>query len=140
MPYCTHDEIEKLVGPEQFRQALDDDRDGAEDTGLFAALAVAASSAVDAYLGARYPVPFSNPPAFARLAARAFCSESLYKRRGVSRDANPFTSEADALRKRLEIIMSGDSDLELARDADRDDVLTETEPSRLAQTGGRMLF
>lgn len=140
MAYCTHDEVEKLVGPENFRQMLDDDRDGEEDSGLFDTLAEAASSGVDAYVGAQYPLPFATVPSFARLAARVLCCESLYKRRGVSKDANPFAGEADAIRKRLERIMDGEADLDFVQDAAGAGVEADTEPSKLAQQDGRMMF
>lgn len=141
MSYCTEAEISRMVGPENFDLMLDDDKDGTADAGLFDALAADASEAVDAYLGAQYDVPFAAPvPAFARMCAKVFCAELLYQRRGVARDANPWTRQADTLRTRLERIAKGDDTL----DADADDagkgVEVQTEPSRLAQAGNTMLF
>lgn len=141
MSYCTREQVLRLVGPENFRQMLDDDQDGVEDAGLFDALAVDASDAVDAYLGAQYDVPFSgSAPAFARLCAKIICAEMLYQRRGIARDANPWTKQADTLRTRLEKIAAGDDQLDMGKDEDGEGIEVQSEPSRFAQAGNTMMF
>lgn len=137
--YCEHDTVEKLVGPEPFALMLDDDKDGIEDDGLFDVLAQAASDQVDGYLGGRYEVPFSAVPAFVRQCAQAFCAESLYQRRGVARDANPWSRQADALRERLQRISEGKEKLSVSEDEAGSAVEVQTEDSRIAQDG-RMMF
>ncbi len=139
MAYCVREECERLVGPENFRQMLDDDLDGAEDAGLFEALAEDASLAVDGYLSAQYTVPFSEPPAFARQCAKVFLCESLYARRGVAREANPWTAQAEALR-RLDRIARGEDALDAHAAGASDSMEAQTEPSKMAQKSGALMF
>lgn len=141
MAYCARAECERLTGPENFRRMLDDDLDGIEDAGLFDSLAEDASLQVDGYLAAQYAVPFSAPyPAFARQCAKVFLCESLYNRRGVAREANPWTGQADALRARLARVAKGDDVLDAVRPGASDSVEAELEDSRIAQASGAMMF
>ena len=57
----------------------------------------------------------------------------LFERRGVAKDANPWTSRADSMRARLERIAAGDDILDAASLVSSDSVEVETEPSKLAQ-------
>lgn len=140
MAYCVWDECERMVGPEQFRQMLDDNLDGVEDAGLFDSLASDASQQVDAYLSAQYAVPFASPPVFVRQCAKIFLAEMLYARRGISRDANPWTKQADTLRSRLERIARGEDVLDAVTAGSSDSVEAEMEPSRISQPGNAMMF
>jgi len=141
MAYCAHDEIERLVGPKPFLDMLDDDLDGVEDAGLFDSLASDASGQVDGYLSAQYAVPFSGTvPPFVRQCAKIFVAEILYARRGIVRDANPWTKQADMLRTRLERIAKGDDVLDAQTSGSSDSVEVVTEPSRLAQPGRTLMF
>lgn len=141
MAYCTHDEIERLVGPAPFLEMLDDNLDGTEDAGLFDSLAADASSQADGYLSSQYAVPFSGSvPPFVRQCAKIFLAEMLYARRGVVRDANPWSKQADSLRARLERIAKGDDVLDAQTAGASDSVESVTEPSRLAQPGNTLLF
>jgi phage gp36-like protein len=134
--YCDRTRVEKIVGPENFALLLADDKDGVEDAGLFDVIGQDASDQVDGYLGGKYEVPFSGTvPAFVKRCVTVFACETLYKRRGISRDANPWTTDADALRKRLERISEGTEKLDLASDASGSAVEAQTEPSRIAQDG-----
>lgn len=140
MAYCARGECERLTGPENFRQMLDDDLDGIEDEGLFDSLAEDASLQVDGYLSAQYAVPFSSPPPFARQCAKIFLCETLYARRGITRENNPWAAQAEALRQRLARIAKGDDALDARAPGASDSVDAETEPSRLAQQSGLMTF
>ncbi|HPS07299.1 MAG TPA: DUF1320 family protein [Kiritimatiellia bacterium] len=141
MAYCAHDEVQRLVGPQPFLEMLDDNLDGVEDSGLFDSLASDASAQVDGYLSAQYAVPFSaTVPAFVRQCAKIFLAEMLYARRGIVRDANPWTRQADTLRARLERIAKGADALDAQTAGSSDSVETVTEPSRLAQHGNTMMF
>lgn len=139
MAYVGNEAVKRLVGPENFALMLDDDKDGIEDPGLFDALAADASDAVDAYLSAKYAVPFAGyVPPFVRLCAKVICAEMLYMRRGVARDANPWTKQADTLRTRLEKIAAGTDKLAEEEDAGGQAVEVQTERSKLAQDGVMM--
>jgi len=130
-----------MTGPENFRQMLDDDLDGMEDEGLFEALAGDASLQVDGYLVAQYAVPFSgNAPAFVRQCAKVFLCESLYSRRGVAREANPWAAQADTLRARLARIAKGDDVLDAAVPGASGSVEAVLEDSRISQPGAAMMF
>jgi len=110
--YVTRAEIETEIPGPTLIEALDDDRDGAEDEGLFNALVASASQTVDAFLSARYYVPFVPPePPGAREAAFAFLGEKVYARRQVT-EKNPFTARANVWRERLAAISKGQANLE----------------------------
>jgi phage gp36-like protein len=141
MAYCSREEVERLVGPENFRQMLDDDLDGAADAGLFEAVAEDASLQADGYLAAQYAVPFSGTvPPFVRQCAKVFACELLYARRGLAREANPWTAQADALRTRLGRIARGEDILDARQPGASDSVEAVTEPSKVSQAGGTLLF
>jgi len=141
MPYHTRDSIAKADIPPSFLlDALDDDRDGVEDAGLYDQLAENASAEVDGYLEGRYGVPFTAPlPALVVTASRIFCLEGLYARRGFTRKSdppNPWTGRADDIRKRLDRIAAGEEPLFVDKSGPSVDVVTE--PSRTHSAGGRM--
>lgn len=140
MAYAAYAAVKNLVGPAALLAMLDDDLDGVEDAGLFDALAQDASDQVDAYLSAQYDVPFTGSvPLFVSLCAKVFICETLYQRRGVAKEANPWTKQADSLRMRLEKIAAGKDLLDAAQTAvGSDSVEIVTEPSRLAQRGPMM--
>ena len=140
-PYHSRDSIAKADIPPSFLlDALDDDRDGVEDTGLYDQLAENASAEVDGYLEGRYGVPFTGTlPALVVTASRIFCLEGLYARRGYTRKSdppNPWTGRADDIRARLERIAAGKEPLVV--DASGPSVDVVTEPSRTHSTGGKM--
>ena len=138
--YISSEEVRRLVGPQQFTEMLDDNLDSIEDEGLFEALALDAGNQVEAYLAAKYTVPFLAPvPSFVRQCAKIFCAEMLYQRRGIAKDANPWTRQADTLRARLERIASGKDELDADAIGGADSVEFQVEPSRLTQEG-RMMF
>lgn len=87
--------------------ALDDDRDGQADKGKLDEIIHNACTAVDAYLGRRYTVPFNDPPAVVGTAALIFALEEIWGRR-VPKDSNPMTSQANYWRQQLERIGNGE--------------------------------
>ena len=138
-PYHTRASVVAELPPQFLLEALDDDGDGIEDDGLYEAVAAAASEAVDAYLAARVPVPLGSPSALASQASRVFALESLYARRGYSKDSdppNPWYPRAQELRRRLERIASGEEPYEVDRSGPSVDTITE--PSRTTSRAGRM--
>lgn len=137
--YHTRASVAGSIPPAFLLEALDDDRDGVEDAGLYDAIAENASNEVDAYLASRVAVPMATPVPLAVQASRVFCLETLYQRRGYSEDTdppNPWSAQAKALRKRLERIASGEEPLE--RDTSGSPIEAIYEPSRTTSSGGRM--
>lgn len=110
--YVTLDEMIAQVPSEYISQAMDDDGEGGADSGVWDAISVAVSDAVDGPLGQRYDVPFSSPfPAIVKQAARVYCAEMLFLRRGVNGDNNPWTDRADNMRSKLDRIADGTESL-----------------------------
>ncbi len=107
MSYIDRTDVEAEVPAVILRDALDDDRDGIEDEGLLDRLMELASGQVDALVATRYTVPFAQPPPFAREAARVFCAELSYTRRGVN--PNPCSERATAWRKALAEIAAAET-------------------------------
>jgi phage gp36-like protein len=102
MPYLTLDDLRGMIPARHLLEALDDDNDGAEDAGIFDAVAAQAGEQIDGPLSGRFSVPFEAPlPALVSLAAKVFAAELIYKRRAVEDDKNPWTSQAKALRTTL---------------------------------------
>jgi phage gp36-like protein len=108
MSYFTRTALETIIPPAFLVEALDDDGDGVEDTGLYSALAAEAEAAVDEFLSRRYAVPMDPAPAMVANAAKIFAAEMLHQRRGQYGDKNPFTARANAHRTTLEMIATGD--------------------------------
>ncbi len=126
MPYTTRAQIETVIPASILVDALDDDRDGSEDSGVFTAIVEGASTDVDSYLAARYAVPFeadeeADPPvvipAAVQSAALAFICERIYDRRPGAADKNPWKERADAWRKRLGLIGENKLPLDAAKEA-----------------------
>ncbi len=106
MAYVTEEQIKSKVPASMLVDALDDDRDGAPDPGLLEATLQAASSAVDALVGARYAVPFATAPAAAQEAALVFACEMIFDRRQIT-ERNPFRAQAERWRDRLALVGEG---------------------------------
>lgn len=140
MAYHTRQSIAADVPAEFLLEALDDDRDGVEDAGLYDQIAANASEAVDAYIGARYPTPWSGTvPALLSRASRVFCLETLYTRRGYSEDTdppNPWHGLAEGLRARLGRIADGTEPLIVDESGPSIDVVSE--PARTTSSSGKL--
>jgi phage gp36-like protein len=112
MPYLTQAEIEADIPPQFLLEALDDDNDGVADSGLWDKIEVSAAEAIDGVLGQRFTVPFAAPlPAIVKTAARVFILEKLYARRGTKSEDNPWVSQANKLRAKLDLIADGEEPL-----------------------------
>ena len=84
MPYVDRALVEARIPAPVLTDALDDDGDGIEDTGVFDNIVAAASQEVDGYLAGLYNVPFTGvAPAKVRAAAFAFTCEAIFQRRNV---------------------------------------------------------
>jgi phage gp36-like protein len=109
MPYISRDELEARVERELIRQALDDDKDGVEDAGMWDKVYASVEKEIHGALEGRYALPFNAPiPAVVSDAALCLMAHALYIRRGIAGDQNPWTKQAEAIRKKLEAIGKGD--------------------------------
>jgi phage gp36-like protein len=106
--YFTRAALETIIPPAFLVEALDDDGDGVEDSGLYDSLAAEAEAAVDEFISRRYSVPISPVPAMVANAAKIFAAEMLHQRRGQYGEKNPFSARANAHRTTLEMIATGD--------------------------------
>ena len=108
MAYVTQTDIEVEIPAPHLVDALDDDRDGVPDSNKVDEVIARASSAVDAFLGGIYSVPFADPaPAPVKEAALIFAGEAICQRRQLFGDANPYNARANAWRLRLADIGKG---------------------------------
>ena len=126
--YCTESDLAGLIPPDFLLQALDDNGDGIEDTGLFNKIEQLAEDAIDSYIGLRYSLPLMPPyPDVVVNAARVFTAELLYKRRGVTDDKNPWSAQAGQTRTLLKAISLGQSPLspELNREDPSASIITQ---------------
>jgi phage gp36-like protein len=129
MPYLVRADIESKIPPAQILEALDDDGDGFEDDDLYDKLAAAVDSDIDGYLSQRYNLPLTSAPAFLRSGACALACETLFQRRGISAELNPFSKAADHFRKKLQAIATGDDKLEISIPAAKPPISIITEPA-----------
>ena len=105
MAYITRNQVLTVISANQLTAFLDDDRDGLEDEGLFAATVAAASLPIDGAMAAIYSVPFGDPPPpKASAMCLVFFCEMLYDKRLTPTEKNPFRTRADAFRKELQSI------------------------------------
>lgn len=137
--YHTRASVAGSIPPAFLLEALDDDRDGEEDAGLYDVIAENASNEVDAFLAARISTPMATPVPLAVQASRVFCLETLYARRGYTEKTdppNPWAAQAKELRTRLGRIASGEEPLEVDKSAAPIEAIYE--PSRTTSASGRM--
>jgi phage gp36-like protein len=140
MSYISQSDLKGKVPDQLLLQALDDNGDGLEDDGAWDQLVVDVESAINSRLEGNYAIPLADPlPAIVSEAAKILAAEAVYQRRGLSGDQNPWVKQADAMRKRLEEIGSGDKPLKPDTAPQGPAGVIITEPSRL-NTGGSMLL
>lgn len=139
MPYCTQSQLEALLPPGDLTDSLDDDRDSAADTGLLDEIIAAADNEIDAALGQRFAVPFTVVPPLAAHASKVFVLETLYRRRGLADENNPWHGQAEALRKRLVSVGRGEAPLTPEAAPTRPPASVITSPSKLHDPSGRIL-
>ena len=136
MSYILQSDLEGAVPPDFLVQALDDNRDGVIDA--WDAVSAQACEAVDGVLGIRFAVPFSPAPAVVKRAARVFALELVYLRRGVKGDDNPWTAQADDIRKQLKAIAAGEMPLGPTINRQQPSVSVVTEPARTSSAAGHL--
>lgn len=108
MSYVVQADLEGKIPQQLLLQALDDNGDGLADDGVWDKLVTDVESAINSRLEANYTIPLETPvPAIITEAAKVLAAEAIYMRRGLTGDQNPWTKQADAMRKRLEDIGSG---------------------------------
>jgi phage gp36-like protein len=111
--YLLRADVESKIPPAQIAEALDDNGDLLEDPGLWAKMLAAVESEIDGALSRRYSLPLSDPPAYLRAGACALACESLFQRRGIPAEGNPFTAQAAAFRSLLGQLASGKQTLQV---------------------------
>lgn len=130
MAYLTQDDMLGVIPADLLTTALDDSSYGAESSGVWDSIVVAAGRRIDGILGVRYPVPFTAPiPAVVKQAAIVYTAHLLYLRRQHAE--NPWSKEAERVTEQLEKIAAGEADLQ-ANDSTREGNATPTvitEPS-----------
>lgn len=126
--------------PEHFLlEALDDDADGVEDTGLLDTIVANAEREIDSYLEGRYTLPLSPTPALLGTASLVLVLEALYFRRGVDPDKNPWRNRASEIRARLRRILSGEESLIAGTEKAEPGAIAITEPARTHSASNRLL-
>ena len=129
MPYVLRADIEAKIPPAQITEALDDDNDGIEDEGLWDKVAAGVDNEIDGFLSQRYALPLATAPAFLRSGACALACETLFQRRGIPAEQNPFTGAAGKFRTKLEAIATGKSLLEIGTPPAKPPISIITEPA-----------
>lgn len=134
--YLSLDQLNAYIQEQLLAQGLDDKNLGTADTALFDVIQVAVEREVHSYLEGRYAVPFrSNVPNLVSHACLVLSAEAVWLRRGNSGDANPFTKAAEAVRKMLDDVRKGDSNLSRAQTPDRDAGVVVSEESLIHGSG-----
>lgn len=138
MAYTTRAQVETEIPPAKLVEALDDNADGTEDTGMFDALVTGAATEVDGILGQSFSVPFASgeEPAVVKQAALLFVCEKVYRRRGLYGVANPFTAQAKDMRAKLDRIARKEEPLTPAVQSEKPSVSLITEDSRVYSGNG----
>lgn len=109
MSYVTRADIEAEIDSYHLTAALDDNKDGAEDAGLFDALAAATEAQVSAHADAIAQLGYPAPPAtLLRYCARVFLCALLFRRRGTGDNENPYAQSEKDLRTKLDGIEKGE--------------------------------
>jgi phage gp36-like protein len=139
MPYVEQTEIEALIPADFLKQALDDDGDGEVDAGVWDKIVVAVQDEIDAALSPTYDVPFADPPAPVKAAAKVLALWSLYQRRGFSGAANPWETQATRQRDKLDSIGKGDIALTDDNTGFTEGGVVITEPAKTFDSSGRMM-
>lgn len=110
--YTSLDQVHAKLPAQFVREALDDDLDGFADEAVWTAVSEGAAREVDGFLGMKYTVPFTAPlPAIIVTAALYLVMETLYDRRGLTGEKNPYFERAEAERKKLRAIGNGEMPL-----------------------------
>ncbi len=129
--YVLLGQLSALIPPQFLTEALDDNGDGVADPGVFDAVVAAVQQEIDGALGQRFAVPFANPiPAVVADAALVLAGFSLYARRGVAEEKNPFAARAREIRAKLAAIAQGQQPLAPEQRRAQPSASIVTEPAR----------
>jgi phage gp36-like protein len=132
MAYIVQSDLEGKIPPALIDQALDDDGDGAADAGAWDKLIADVTQEIDGILGQRFAVPFTTPyPALVIVASKVLAAEAMYKKRGMAKDANPWSDDAKQIRAKLSAIGSGKESFEPSRNGANPPVVVIGETSRI---------
>ena len=111
MSYTTRAAVEALIPRPLLLRALDDNGDGAEDTGLFDNLSDSADDQVNGMISTRYALPLDPTipiPDIITQSALYFLLESIYQRNGIAAGGNPWSQQAMQFREQLKRIGRGE--------------------------------
>ena len=109
MAYSTQAEVEAVIPARFLTDALDDDESGTADTGLLTAIFGVVDTEIDGMISPSVTVPITGTvPQTIRTAATVLTCETIYLRRGITGDANPWTERAKDTRDLLERIGRGE--------------------------------
>ena len=136
MSYVELEDVRAIIPEKWLTEALDDNSDGVIDA--WDTVQLAACEAVDGILSTRFETPFVSPPKIVTKSARIFAAEICYQRRGVPESENPFTKQADALRKLLEQIARGDLSLSVDIERKKPSASIITEPAKTFSKLGQL--
>ncbi len=103
MAYINAAEYIARYGHAETVRLTDEARSGDYDSAKLGSAIDDATDIVDAYIGKRYVVPLTTPPAIVKHATAALAREILH----TSRPTEAVTGEADRARKQLEGISKG---------------------------------
>lgn len=140
--YTSRDALVTQIPPAFLLEALDDDNDGTEDSGLLAALLASVDDEVDGYLEARHSLPLPTVPRMVATAALHLACEALYARRGYHADSeprNPWSGRADSARALLRAIRAGEQPLQIDIPKADPQISVISEPAPLHSSSGRRL-
>lgn len=125
---------EDLLGDmplELLTQALDDDGDGVADESAWVAVSASAEERLRTAFGGDVPAKHAQAAAYAR---KLFLLVTLYNRRGLTAEANPYTTAANRAEERLYKLSSG----EVSVDGGNTEPSFIGEPAKIAGTKGLM--
>jgi phage gp36-like protein len=130
--------VSALIPPQFLVQALDDDGDGVADEGLFPTILGAAQTKIDGILGQRFTTPFENPiPAIVADACLTIVCDTLFKRRSIEDDKNPWAKPAAASITKLTAIAKGEEPLEPGKARAQPSASIISEPAKTTSRSGR---
>lgn len=130
MPYTNLAAVTSKMPLIHVKEALDNTGEGLDEEALqeaFDTVVETCDNEIDAELGGRFAVPFTDPPAKVKHASLIFVLEALYEGRGVE-EKNPWRRKAKELRDDLKAI--GQGTMALTPQADN----TASKPSGYANT------
>jgi hypothetical protein len=112
MAYITQNELKGLIPDEYLSQAMDDESAGAATDGVWASISAAVDEEIDGRLAASYATPIAPAPKSLKAAAKSIALCLIYKRRGIANDQNPWVTDAEYWRKKLDEIGQGKQPLQ----------------------------